>query len=313
MNNDILINNLLRVNEYICSQGVLWNQGQGGNVSVKTSDSALYIKPSGFRLDDLNDISDFIKVDFHMLNESLTKIIAANKNETYSEMNYSQALELSKLDSSSPLRPSMELGFHSVIPSKYVLHFHSLLCMLLLEKPCSELLLKLKTNYPISDLDYFTPGFFLTKKLMNQNFTKKIYLLKNHGVIFHFDDPNEFEMFKSFHLDLLIGLNTVFKLDCLKIVEDTLNSRSISCDFKYFFPDIAIMEDKIKKNLVKEKNNTYFIRQEESVSVNILENWQAICIIQKIFPGCETLPTVEVNKLVNLPSEIARIKQMEKT
>lgn len=311
MSTNNFINNLLRVNNYICSQGILWNQGQGGNVSVKLDNDQLCIKPSGFRLSDLKNMADFVSVNFKKINYSLNELVSSNFDEITCEARYSKILESSKINTLSTLRPSMELGFHSVIPSRFVMHFHSILCLLLLEKPCTNFLSKLKSKFPIEEIGYFTPGFSLTKKLMNQNFDKKIFLLKNHGVILHFDDIDDFEIFQNFHNEVFLGLNSIFQTDISIVVNKIIDTYTLPAYFKHFFPDAAIVESQIRNNLIENPDNTYSVKTNSHSSRNALENWQAIQIIQQIFPDCETLSSVEVLKLIKLPTEIARIKQME--
>lgn len=74
-------------------------------------------------------------------------------------------------------KPSMEIGFHLSIMSKYVIHYHP---VYLLPWLCSNHDFDFGTT-----IDYHKPGEDLCEAISRADDTSGIILLKNHGVIIH--------------------------------------------------------------------------------------------------------------------------------
>src|SRR5262245_58512773 len=104
-----------------------WTQGAGGNLSLK-DERWLYIKASGFRLDGVTPEKGVSRVDREKLLALLEKC--------RTEEEYSDALSQSRAPESP--RPSMEAGFHAVLPGKWVIHFHSLAAVLMCHEWASQ-------------------------------------------------------------------------------------------------------------------------------------------------------------------------------
>ena len=142
---------------------------KGGNISVKDK-TMFYIKSSG---EDLKDNNHLISI-FHNeepLNAAMSK-------------------------------PSMEVGFHKELKTKYVLHYHPLyLAPFLNNKNFLSIIDKImtghgyfKNKYPeevMSFVDYTEPGDELVKKIKKLRFQTPVIFLQNHGIILNSDSIEE--------------------------------------------------------------------------------------------------------------------------
>ncbi len=158
----------------------LWTQGAGGNLSVKDGDR-LFIKASGFRLDQVTDSSGVTCVDLPGLLSRLSRI----GSDAAAEQAYADALKESKLPGADG-RPSMETGFHAFLKGKWVAHFHSLPAVLMADDPGVEEWLSAKTKLRVKGFGAIRPGWELSKALESWGDTDVI-LLGCHGVILQSD------------------------------------------------------------------------------------------------------------------------------
>ncbi len=96
-------------------------QGPGGNLSQKDS-GRLWIKGSGFDWKSISKTKGMVEVNVESF------LSAAEKAAC--EKDYADAVGAARVDLMDA-RPSMELGFHALLPQKYVIHVHSLVGILL--------------------------------------------------------------------------------------------------------------------------------------------------------------------------------------
>ena len=108
------INRFIDISNEIGSD-VAFVQAGGGNTSVKLSTKEMLIKSSGIYLKDMTPNSGFCNVNF-------PEIKKYHYNLIDDEEKYSQKLNESVIKGVG--RPSMETGFHALIPHKYVIHSH---------------------------------------------------------------------------------------------------------------------------------------------------------------------------------------------
>lgn len=100
-------------------------QGAGGNISIKIDDQKLIVKASGVKLKDLNKNNGFTLVNFFKVNQLIKKL--ANSTEIDDSQFNSDVINFAENIINMPTsRPSMEIGFHSLINKKYVIHSHPL-------------------------------------------------------------------------------------------------------------------------------------------------------------------------------------------
>lgn len=169
-----IFSDYLEINKLV--KNILDSPDRGGNISIKTG-SDIIIKPSGIDL-----------------KSDIVKITQVNEQKTYSIIG-------NEIRNIAYLKPSMELGFHKVLPSKYVLHYHPLYILRFL---CGDA----ECLANIGDIvEYHHPGSCDLIDAIS-NTSKHIIFLKNHGVIIHSDTIEEikqlygvlreFNIFKDF-------------------------------------------------------------------------------------------------------------------
>lgn len=165
-----LIKRMTLIEEYDSLAKIIRNEldspGKGGNVSVKI-DNLFIVKASG---EDLKN--------------------PKHKSCLYYNGVFKEQIKIKKTKIKSKnkfLKPTMEIGFHNAIKSKYVLHYHPVyvlpfLCVenfVLTDMYCDVI----ETSLPGKDLELKIKDFLETNKK-----DSGILLLKNHGVIIYSDD-----------------------------------------------------------------------------------------------------------------------------
>lgn len=293
-----------------------WTQGQGSNLSYKSGyDQKMYIKPSGYRLDQVTSLNDLVVLNLKTLNSSLDSIIDETPSKEI-DLKYSQVINESKISVESSLRPSMETGFHNVLQGSYVMHFHSLLAISMAHlyrarrKTMEDFFSQEKGDLTIAVVDYATPGFELTQKLKpcaNVN----VIFLENHGIILNSDNPNILENWKE--LEYLFCEKVLSDKGWLNIMDGGLESLSeSSAPVKVLFPDFAVYLSRITENLVPVPETTEdlwkFNPESSSTKKDLYEIWVAHCLLCKICPDLIALPDPEAEKLSGLPTEQYRLK-----
>jgi len=135
-------------------------QAGGGNISVKDGD-IMYIKASGVALCDVNSGYGIARV-------RTSDVVASLSGPEPDIMSFAMG----------PERPSLETYFHAFL-RKYVVHLHPI---------------HLNT-YLCSDqdgmIDYYKPGFELSKRILASYTGQPVIYLRNHGVIYHADSVDE--------------------------------------------------------------------------------------------------------------------------
>lgn len=164
-------------------------QGGGGNVSVKIGDD-MWIKASGRRIDDTSAESDLARVsylpikDFYQtLRPSIdTADLIATNGEIVSSNTKTEAGDALRL------RPSMEVGFHSLL-DKFVIHSHSVYANILnCAVEGADIITDLFPKALI--VPYELPGAPLTRAIMRHMNDRRsaVIFLANHGLIVSSDD-----------------------------------------------------------------------------------------------------------------------------
>jgi ribulose-5-phosphate 4-epimerase/fuculose-1-phosphate aldolase len=131
-------------------------QAGGGNISVKTG-GYMYIKASGVALSDVRLNHGIAVVDPKVVVESLAG--PESNIETFALANE---------------RPSIETYFHAFLRA-YVVHLHP-----------THLNRYLCSDEP-GMVDYYKPGFELSKRVLAAYAGQSVIYLRNHGVIYHAD------------------------------------------------------------------------------------------------------------------------------
>ncbi|BCS81794.1 class II aldolase/adducin family protein [Anaerocellum diazotrophicum] len=174
-------------------------QGGGGNISVKLDSQYMAIKASGFRLDQVTEEDGYVVVDYQRIKSFYESVnISVVKDYEKESLEIAQKSVLSF--SGRILRPSVEVGFHSIL-DRYVIHSHSVYANIL---TCSregrQLCYKIfeNRNFSLIWVPYINPGFSLTLEISNQlrslpaiDKRPKVIFMENHGLVVSSDNLKE--------------------------------------------------------------------------------------------------------------------------
>lgn len=219
-------------------------QGGGGNTSVKIDDNLMAIKASGYLLKDMNEDDGFAFVNYndidnHIKNDSIL-------NNTEDEFSRFIKEKTFKINGYPILKPSIETGFHALLPYKYIIHTHSiysniLCCSLEGQKIVQQL-------FPDSIwVKYANPGKDITIEISNTNKDKvsNVIFMQNHGVIVCDNNANDAQKLHEL-------LNNKIRNYC-NITSD-YKLKEVSLDFnkikeKVIFPDqvVYLLSEDLRK------------------------------------------------------------------
>lgn len=299
-----------------------WNQGRGGNVSEKSLDSAgravLRIKASGFRLDDVCETAGIATVDLRAAESGLTDLLAhhaGGASDTDIEQQYAALLARVARP-----QPSMETGFHVVLPRKYVIHFHSLaaVCLASLRHrdPARwDRWLGGVTPLKCSFLGAIRPGFLLTEPVGSKAAVDAI-ILENHGVILHSDTPAVLDSWAAF--EQAFWTEIACPSDLRAVLEPTPRGTDAARDylagkaapFKLLYPDMAVFAAKVHAVVSPAKSAEHelyslmpdaFARDRDAA-----EMWLAHLALCLLAPDLSTLPEGIAASVGGLPTEALR-------
>ncbi len=265
-------------------------QGTGGNISIKLPYNTLIIKISGSSLGDSNE--------YCIVNQMTQEKIMGNG------------------------KPSMEIGFHCNIPSKFVIHLHFLpyLC-------CQDKLNLVEFKKPYFNIPYLHPGEELSKEIKNMCLIDNcIIFLQNHGVILCGSSmDNIYELYKY----LFKFYDGDYRLyEFYDRVKDKLDGNFVysvemsfyirPCHIKYCFPDMVIflqnIDDEVRmtKNsdiVISQENNLYIIAsclKEYRCKLEVLQSYIEICKY-----NYDNLVEIDdIQSLISIPIEIERKKKI---
>ncbi|ADQ46778.1 class II aldolase/adducin family protein [Caldicellulosiruptor kronotskyensis 2002] len=174
-------------------------QGGGGNISVKLDSQYMAIKASGFRLDQVTEEDGYVIVDYQKI-KSFYENVNLSQVKDY-EKESSEVVQKSVLSFPSRiLRPSVEVGFHSIL-DRYVIHSHSVYANILTcsrEGKCLCYKIFEDRKFNFIWIPYINPGFSLTIEIANQlrslpaeDKRPKVIFMENHGLIVSSDNLKE--------------------------------------------------------------------------------------------------------------------------
>lgn len=293
-------------------------QAGGGNISVKDYENKiLIIKSSGFNLSDIEINKGYcmLKLDMTLCNEetSLDKFIINDS------------------------KPSIETYFH-IFLKKYTVHLHPTLINIYM---CSDQEIpSLDHRYLL--IDYYQPGFELSKIIHSMYSGENIIFLKNHGIIFTCDNYDDlidiinstykkFVMHRIEFIDLFMDLSDYdyLKKKChhnilFRIPENERMSLSQSDNLNIipYTPDIVvylgrtILDAEKNENsiicdhkIIKYKNNYFISDRSKYKCYQILEVLRSYININRQITTNLKLSEKDVNKLLGWDKEIYRLQQ----
>lgn len=167
-------------------------QGGGGNISVKLDSTLMAIKASGFRLSQITKQEGYVIVDYSKIKNYYDGVDASTGYD-FEKESVDVAIKSIVWPTENALRPSVEVGFHSVL-DKYVIHSHSVYVNIL---ACSyegkEIVQKVLNEEGINLIwiPYINPGFWLTLEIKkristldeNERKKPKVLIMENHGFL----------------------------------------------------------------------------------------------------------------------------------
>ena len=165
-------------------------QGGGGNTSVKIDDNLMAIKASGYLLKNMTEDDGFAFVNYsdidnHIQNDTIL-------NNTEDEFSSFIKEKTSKINGYPILKPSIETGFHTLLPYKYIVHTHSIYSNIL----CCSSEGKGIVQKLFSDglwIKYANPGKDITIEISKATKDKEsnVIFMQNHGIIVCADNAND--------------------------------------------------------------------------------------------------------------------------
>lgn len=213
-------------------------QGPGGNISFKDVNGRMFIKSSGFCLEEITENRGVSLVDFSKIDEYLLAQTSLDDFELKKENEYSDLLnEIGK----NSFKPSMETGFHACL-GKIVIHTHPVyLNAILCNSKGEEIINDLFSQYKFHYIPYTAPGYNLSYAI-SQLSKEKIYFLSNHGLIINCSSLEE-----GVELTQTISLISKKFLSKSALFIDYLNfkeNKEFSKSLKAFYPDSAVFISK---------------------------------------------------------------------
>lgn len=198
-------------------------QGGGGNISVKTDDGEMYIKASGTALKNMSQVRGVVGID-----------------------------STGQVHFGKPQRPSMEWPMHVALPTRSVLHTHSVYvnvfgCMIGGDEQLHVILAGMQ--YLI--LPYLQPGQRLAAGMTNavaqyqheRGQLPEIIILRNHGLLIAHNDPTTaLQLTTTVHQRCQDALRE-FVPNFPPFVTTGTNDATAIAPTVYYFPDAAVFGD----------------------------------------------------------------------
>lgn len=305
---DRLIDKLIMLSTTVGARTPHWIQGAGGNLSVK-SGNLLFIKSSGFRLDQVCTAFGVSSVKLDVFRSHFEDAALIKKTEE-AEAKYADGIRVAAIKKeSSDERPSMETGFHAILPESFVFHFHSLIAVWAADRlvqfpeqysKISEILNNSKLTWML--VPYLSPGLELSKFLERQE-KKSLYLLQNHGILMQGSSPEILKIWEGIEESLL---NVYQEIESLN-PNRKQNLRDLAIQEKWFrsvplyFPDTAVFLDRLRGHW-----NQFLNTSDSMLPLDVkssIEIVQATYLLEFIHPPVTEIPVELAGKLAKLPVE----------
>ena len=288
------VDNLIDISKKIglCPEFV---QGGGGNTSVKINDNLMAIKASGYLLKDMSENDGFSFVNYL----DIKNHIKSNKISGDTEDDFSAFIKekTSKIEGYPNLKPSIETGFHALLPQKYIIHTHSVYANIICcSKDGEDTAQKL---FPSSIwVKYANPGKDITIAIANVTKDKpsNIIFMQNHGIIICAKSSGEaYNLHKS-------------------VNNKIINHFNIGIDFELEKIDLDIEE--VKEKVIFPDQVVYLLSENLRNSASGLETLYAYNYIIKKIKNLGLTPNFiskkDINYIENMESEKYRTSLIRK-
>jgi ribulose-5-phosphate 4-epimerase/fuculose-1-phosphate aldolase len=287
-----------------------WVQGAGGNISVKKGDT-LYIKGSGRRLDEISPANGVAAVSLGALATRLSKIDGAR-----ADADYAAALTASAVP--GPCRPSMETGFHAVLPETWVAHLHSLVGICLADQAEKDPAavrrwLEPRVKGGLAFLPAVAPGWELVKAIEPHR-DCSLLLLANHGVVLQGANIDEVlthwerlehELCQHWRWSALLPfLRRAYSPGELALALGQLPAAPLA----RYFPDASVFFERLTPLLQEADGRYRLLPGAELRDRDALEIWAAIQLLHAAYPKLPELDSGLTDRIVSQPLEAHRKK-----
>ena len=283
-----------------------WTQGPGGNLSWKDGQT-LWIKASGLRLDEVSPERGLAAVDLENLRRTLQGLAPQD------ELLYSQAI----IDwATAGGRPSMETGFHALLPKKFVWHFHSLLAVLMAWKARDQEVKAWleRESAGLMVLPGIRPGWQLSQAV-GQNPDCPVFLLENHGVVLQSDDASFLQEWLSMEGAFAhhCGYQALFELmNSPCPLQVALSHYRNPAPMRIYFPDTAVFSERLAGILQSAASGDggeflfEFTPRAWLDEPGVAEIWLATQALYQVCPELCELPGEVSSQVAGLPTEVFR-------
>ncbi|MEM9103097.1 MAG: class II aldolase/adducin family protein [Pseudomonadota bacterium] len=207
------LNALKKLSQYAGNRYDLVQAG-GGNASVKKQSEGMFIKASGVRLSEVNELSGFVKVNDEQIRQFINSTNFSQWNKRQREHAANQCVMDARLQNDG--KPSIETLLHAILDT-YTLHTHPIAINAVVAK--QDWLAVCEQLYPDAlFVTYATPGIDLALAMQeamisyqqNKQVFPQVVFLQNHGLIVSCDRP---EKVIELTEHLIIQAEKVNKLD----------------------------------------------------------------------------------------------------
>lgn len=286
---------LVALAQNISQKGYLWTQGAGGNVSEKQGDH-LWVKASGFRLDQIGPEKGLSVVNLPKIRSGLESLVHTPDEKTYSELLRSCVVQ-------GETRPSMETGLHAELPGRYVAHFHSVISVLMAsqhQQNAQKFTKWYRENWEkqlgtFVVLPLVMPGLQLAKQFREHR-SASVLFLESHGVVVQSNETIDLKLFSQFEINFCESFGFRPILDFYYRMKEP----DLKAPIRFLYPDFAIVFDQLFPFLQKEGDLFFPL---DDLSLSLLEIWQAHCFLNQFGSELQELPKPFVDALVDLPTE----------
>lgn len=263
-----------------------WTQGPGGNVSYKDGDT-LFIKASGCRLDQVDENAGVARVALAGFRDECARIRAGSAD---CELDYARGI--SRYSQAGFPRASMETGFHALLPQRYVIHFHSIVALLMAHH-----------RFQPADWQFIPacmPGWRLTQAIVDKP-VSSIYLLQNHGVVLASNDcsilPEWEALEESFCRDF--GYPEAVAYTQPVGWEIALPT----CPMRIYFPDTAVFLERLQRVLQPLGEGYQLTADAADLDGDVAEIWRSTQMLYALCPELAELPEDISGVVASLPNE----------
>ena len=298
----------------------MWTQGTGSNASVKAGDrnELLWIKASGMRLDQVGGEGGAPGIACVQLQPFLEGAAAIGRAGD-PERAYATLLQSCTVAAGGLGRPSMESGFHALLPGRWVVHLHSLAALLMVHDSLRDpqrfwIWWRAATPLEARILKAEKPGFELMESIRALP-RADLYLLENHGVILQAEEGAEaLAHWAELERRFLGDWGYAQLLEWSELSAEALRNKvEPGAPLRIFFPDTAVFLDRLRAALVPagtRRGEPLWQFRPQAGSVpgerDVAEIWLAQQLLLSARADLAELPEQIAATVANLPLELFR-------